>query len=41
MNTKHTVITILLIVGLLYVYHVFVAQKGTFGQFKTGLGIAR
>lgn len=41
MNTKHMVITLLLIVGLLYVYHVFVAQKGSFAAFKGGLGIAR
>lgn len=41
MNTKHVVITVLLIVGLLFVYHNFVATKGGFAGFKSGLGIAR
>lgn len=41
MKTKHWMFTVLLIVGLLYVYHVFVAQKGSLSTFKSGLGIAR
>lgn len=41
MRTKHWVLTVLLIVGLLFVYHNFVATKGGLAGFKSGLGIAR
>lgn len=41
MRAKHYIITGLLIVGFLYVYHTMVANPGSFGSFKTGLGINR
>lgn len=41
MKMKNYVIVGLLIVGLLYVYHMFVAQKGTLQGALSGLGINR
>jgi hypothetical protein len=41
MKTSHYVVTGLLVVGLLYVYHTMIANPGTFGKFTSGLGINR
>lgn len=41
MKISHYAITILLIIGLLYVYHNFVANPGTRKSFFSGLGINR
>lgn len=41
LSTKHYLVFGLLIVGALYVYHTVVANPGSFGSFKSGLGINR
>lgn len=41
MRVKHYVIVGLLIVGLLYVYHMFVANPGGIKAGLSGLGINR
>lgn len=41
MSFKHWIIVVLLIVGLLYVYHNSVANKGSMRGFLGGLGINR
>lgn len=38
MRTKHYLILALVVVGSLYVWHVY-SQHGGMGGFKTGLGI--
>lgn len=38
MDTKHVVTTVLIVIGLIFVYHV-VQTKGGVSGFKSGLGI--
>lgn len=41
MKVRHYVITAILVVGLLYVYHNMVANKGSVKGFLGGIGINR
>ncbi len=41
MKVRHYVITAILIIGLLYVYHTMVANKGSLKGFFGGIGINR
>ncbi len=41
MSLKHWALITLLVVGLLYVYHMSIANKGSFRGFLGGLGINR